>query len=79
MNWDKVWDVVINKAHVAVAVATQGAILYLDRTGHAIGASTQQTVNWFYAFLAGHFGASQLWPDKPAPTPPTSVPDDSKG
>ena len=67
MNTDKLWDVLINKAHVGIAVITQGVVFYLDRTGHAISASTQQTVNYFYLFLTGHFGASQLWPDKPAP------------
>ena len=70
INTDKIFDVLINKAHVALAVITQGVILYLDRTGHAINASTQQTVNWFYMFLAGHFGASQVWPDKPDGQPP---------
>jgi hypothetical protein len=69
INLDKVWDVIVNKAHVAIAVITQGVILYLDRTGHAISASTQTTVNWFYAFLAGHFGASQVWPDKDGQPP----------
>jgi hypothetical protein len=76
---DKVWDVLINKAHVAIAVVTQAAILYLDRTGHAITASTQQTVNWFYLFLAGHFGASQLWPDKPVQQDTVVVNNDDKG
>lgn len=73
LNWDKAFDILINKAHVAIAVICQGVILYLDRTGHPIGASTQQTVNWFYTFLAGHFGASQLWPDKPAQGVPNAT------
>jgi hypothetical protein len=64
MNLNKLWDVLINKAHVAIAVACQGVVFWLDRSGHPIGASTQQTVNWFYAFLAGHFCSSQVWPDK---------------
>jgi hypothetical protein len=61
---DKVWDVLINKGHVLLAAICQGAVIYLDRTGHQIGLTTQQTINWFYLFLAGHFGASQIWPDK---------------
>lgn len=69
LNTDKLFDILINKAHVALAVITQGVILYLDRTGHAIGPSTQQTVNWFYLFLAGHFGASQVWPDRDGQPP----------
>lgn len=64
MNLDKLWDFFVNKGHVIVAALTQGVILYLDRSGHAIGASTQQTVNWFYLFLGGHFIGSQKWPDK---------------
>ena len=56
MNWNKVWDVLINKAHVGIAC--------MWKTGRDLGSGVQQTVSWFYAFLAGHFGASQVWPDK---------------
>jgi hypothetical protein len=74
--WDKVWDIVINKAHVAIACACQGAIFVFHwKTGKDIGANVQGTVFSFYAFLAGHFGASQVWPDKNTPpTPPTGNP-----
>ncbi len=65
MNLDKLWDILINKAHVAIGVIFQGAILvWHHKTGRDIGTNVAQTVNWFYLFLAGHFGASQLWPDK---------------
>jgi hypothetical protein len=64
IDWDKFWDRLVNSSHLAVAAICQMAILALDRLGHPIGATTQQTINWFYTFLAGHFGASQIWPDK---------------
>jgi hypothetical protein len=62
--WDKVWDIVINKAHVVIGVGCQGYILWEAHHGRDIGPNAAQTVNWFYLFLAGHFGASQIWPDK---------------
>lgn len=63
--WDKVYDVLINKAHVALAAVMQTSILFMHwHYGKDISTNVQQTVNWFYMFLAGHFGASQVWPDK---------------
>lgn len=65
MNWKKVWDILINKAHVAIACLCQVAIFIAHwKFGKDISANVAQTVNWFYVFLAGHFGASQVWPDK---------------
>lgn len=65
MNWDKAFDILINKAHVGIACLCQGSILVFHwKTGRDLGSGVQQTVSWFYAFLAGHFGASQVWPDK---------------
>jgi hypothetical protein len=65
INMNKVWDVLINKAHVAVAVLCQTTIFVMHyRYGKDISTNVQTTVNWFYGFLAGHFGASQVWPDK---------------
>lgn len=73
LNWDKVWDALINKCHVAIAAACQAAILVFHwKTGRDLPPGVQGTVNWFYTFLAGHFGASQVWPDKPAPPPPAT-------
>lgn len=68
MNTDKLWDVLINKAHVAIAVIFQaGVLVWHHKTGRDLGANVAQTLNWFYMFLAGHFVSSQVWPDKPAP------------
>ena len=65
INWNKVWDVLINKAHVAIATAAQASVLIVHwKTGKDLGPNVQQTLNWFYMFLAGHFSASQVWPDK---------------
>ena len=62
---DKLWDFFINKGHVILAATCQGSILFMHwHYGKDISSNVQQTVNWFYAFLAGHFGASQVWPDK---------------
>ena len=62
---DKLWDFFINKGHVILASLTQGSILFMHwHYGKDISNNVQQTVNWFYLFLAGHFGASQVWPDK---------------
>jgi hypothetical protein len=59
------WSFVINKSHVAVACIAQGWVMWENHHGHDISANVAQTLNWFYMFLAGHFGASQVWPDKP--------------
>jgi hypothetical protein len=68
VNIDKLWDVLINKAHVAIGSVCQGAILAWHwKTGKTLDANVAQTVNWFYMFLAGHFVGSQAWPDKSAP------------
>lgn len=65
LNLDKLWDVLINKAHVAIVVGCQAIILLMHwRYGKDISVNVQSTINWFYAFMAGHFGASQAWPDK---------------
>jgi hypothetical protein len=65
IDWNKVWDIVVNKGHVIIASVCQGSILFMHwHYGKDISPNVQQTVNWFYLFLAGHFGASQVWPDK---------------
>lgn len=64
-NLDKAFDILINKAHVAIACICQGVIFLMHyHYGKDISSSVQTTVQWFYGFLAGHFGASQVWPDK---------------
>jgi hypothetical protein len=66
ISWDKIWAWVINQSHVQIACVCQATIFIMHyRYGKDITPGVQQTVNWFYLFLAGHFGASQIWPDKP--------------
>jgi hypothetical protein len=81
VNMDKIWDALINKAHVLIATITQGAIFIAHwKFGKDLSPGVQSTVNWFYLFLAGHFGASQAWPDKPGDPPPVqSGSDAAKG
>jgi hypothetical protein len=65
MNWDSIFQTLMNKGHVAVAAVCQGAILFYHwKTGRDIGPNVQSTVFTFYGFLAGHFTSSQVWPDK---------------
>lgn len=74
MDSSKVWDILINKAHVGIAVICQASILIMHwKYGKDLTPNIQQTVNWFYLFLAGHFGASQVWPDQ-NPSLPLSPP-----
>jgi hypothetical protein len=74
MNLDKFWDFCINKSHVLVVTVFQGAILIAHwKYGKDLSVGVQSTVNWFYLFMAGHFGASQVWPDKTAPTVDVNV------
>jgi hypothetical protein len=67
MNWDKIFDVVVNKIHIALAAVCQGAIiLYHFHTGRDIGAGVQNTVYAYYGFLAGHNLTNQKYPDQDA-------------
>lgn len=64
MNWDRVYDIVINKLHVVLAAVTQGAIIVFHfKTGRDIGNGVQGTVYAWYAFLAGHALTYQKFPD----------------
>jgi hypothetical protein len=66
MNWDKIYDTLINKFHIVLAAITQGAIIAFHfHTGKDIGAGVQNTVYAFYAFLAGHALTYQKYPDQP--------------
>lgn len=68
MNWDKVYDVVINKFHIALATVCQTAIIVFHfKTGHDVGSGVQGTVYAFYAFLGGHALTYQKWPDPTVP------------
>lgn len=65
MNWDKVYDTLINKFHIVLGALTQGTIIvYHFRTGHDLGAGVVNTVYAWYAFLAGHAFTYQKWPDQ---------------
>lgn len=67
MNTDKIFDIIINKIHIALAALCQGAIIaYHFHTGHDIGAGVQNTVYAYYGFLAGHNLTNQKYPDPPA-------------
>jgi hypothetical protein len=80
MNMDKIWDALINKAHVAIVVVCQASIFVAHwKFKLDLSESVKSTVSMFYLFMAGHFGASQAWPDKPGDPPPASGTDGSKG
>lgn len=75
MNYDKLWEILVNKAHVAIAVIFQaGVLVWHHVTGRDLGLNVTQSLTSFYMFLAGHFVSSQVWPDKP-PTPKPDNPD----
>jgi hypothetical protein len=68
MSLDKFFDVLINKLHIALGAVVQGAILFYHfHTGHDIGPGIQNTVYAYYAFLLGHAGVYQKYPDKGDP------------
>lgn len=91
MNWDRVYDIVINKMHVVLAAVTQGAIIVFHfKTGKDIGNGVQGTVYAWYGFLAGHALTYQKWPDPAnadstapvpaaAPAPATAAPANGTG
>jgi len=63
----KFLDTIVNKFHVILGAVTQAAIIaYHFKTGHDIGAGVQNTVYAFYAFLLGHAGVYQKYPDTPS-------------
>lgn len=66
IDFNKLWDFLQNKSHVIIVCICEGTILFVHwRYGKDISSNVRDTVNWFYLFLAGHFTASQVWPDKP--------------
>lgn len=67
MSLDKLTDYIVNKLHIVLGAITQGVILfYCFHTGHDLGAGVQNTVYAYYAFLLGHAGVYQKYPDKDA-------------
>lgn len=71
-NWGSifhsVWDVLVNKFHIALAVACQSAVLfYAYHFQKDLGPGIVNTVYAFYAFLGGHAFTYQKWPDQDSP------------
>jgi len=65
MNWDKIYDTIINKLHVVLGCVTQGTlIVYHFHSGKDLGPGLVSTVYAFYGFLLGHAATYQKWPDK---------------
>jgi hypothetical protein len=61
---NKILDTLINKFHIVLGTACQGAIvIYHFKTGHDLGPGVVNTVYAFYAFLAGHAFTYQKYPD----------------
>jgi hypothetical protein len=64
INLQVALDTLINKFHIILATVAQAAVLaYHFKTGHDIGPGVQNTLYAYYAFLAGHAGIYQKWPD----------------
>ncbi len=79
MNWDKIFDVIVNKIHIALAAVCQGTILFYQmHTGHDVQPGVQNTVYAYYAFLAGHNFTNQKYQpnddDAAASDPTTTTP-----
>jgi hypothetical protein len=67
MNWDKVWDVLVNKIHVLIAVFYSGGLAgYAMHYGKDIPTGVQNLTYALFAFLAGHNLTNQKYPDPPA-------------
>jgi hypothetical protein len=69
MDWkaklQPVLDKVTNYSHTVIGTAyAVAAITYHFKTGKDLGSGFVTFSGYFYAFLAGHFAASQKWPDK---------------
>lgn len=61
----KTLDVLTNYSHTAIGSAYAAVVLiYHVKTGHDLGPGFVTFSSYFYAFLLGHFGFSQKWPDK---------------
>jgi hypothetical protein len=68
INWSSLLDTFINKFHMILGSACQGAILFYHfKTGHDLGSGVQNTVYGYYAFLAGHALTYQKYPDSTNP------------
>jgi len=62
--FQKTLDVLTNYSHTAIGTAyAVVALVYHVKTGHDLGSNFVAFSAYFYAFLLGHFGVSQKWPD----------------
>lgn len=61
-----VLDKFTNDMHVPLAlVVFTATTIYHFVSGKDLGTQYVSSLYAFYGFLAGHFGLSQKWPDKP--------------
>ena len=71
---DKVFDVVVNKLHIVIAVIYSGGLAtYVMHAGKDIPPGLQNLSYALFAFLAGHNFTQQKWPDAPTTTQDTTV------
>ena len=69
VNADKIWDVIVNKVHVLIAVVYSGGLAgYVMHTGKDIPSGLQNLSYALFAFLAGHNLTNQKYPDPPVQT-----------
>lgn len=55
-----------NDSHIPIALLVFGVTTaYHFHTGKDLGPQYVASLYAFYGFLGAHFGASQIWPDKP--------------
>jgi hypothetical protein len=66
MKLDRFLDIVINKFHILLGTAAQGAVFFWQFKGHDIGPGVQNSLYAFFAFLLGHAATYQKWPDADA-------------
>ena len=70
MNIKSILDKFMNDMHVPIALAVFTATtIYHFYTHLDLGPQYVSSLYAFYGFLAGHFGLSQKWPDKPGDQP----------
>jgi len=65
MNFSKMLDLAVNKFHIILGSVAQAAlIVYHFKTGKDVGPGLMNTMYAYYAFLLGHAGVYQKWPDQ---------------
>jgi len=66
MNIKPLLSKLTNDLHVPIAVMVfTVTTVYHFVSGKDLGSGYVSSLYAFYSFLAGHFGFSQKWPDKP--------------